>query len=161
MIIRRATEADVKLLAELNQDVQRIHAEALPDWFKQPNQVDAVAVDFATRILGDTQEYVYIAEVNGEAVGYICARRVERPENPYTYAQTLMLIDQISVKPRFQGCGCGRKLIQTVVDLAMTNESKRVILDTYAFNTQAQGFFGEMGFARISMRYQMALDFNT
>jgi len=149
------------LLAELNQDVQRIHAEAHPDWFKQPNQLDAVAVDFATRILGDTQEYVYIAEVDSEAVGYICARRVDRPENPYTYAQTLMLIDQISVKPRFQGRGCGRKLIQAVVDLAMTNRIERVILDTYAFNIKAQAFFSEMGFARMSMRYQMALDFNT
>lgn len=72
MNIRRATLDDVGLLVRLNEDVQRIHAEAYPHLFKQPDYL-AVAADFETRILGNAQGQVYIAEVDSEAVGYIYA----------------------------------------------------------------------------------------
>lgn len=157
MNIRRATLDDVGLLATLNEDVQRIHAEAYPTLFKQPDY-PAVAADFKTRILGNAQGQVLIAEVDGEAVGYIYALQVERPENPYTFAQRYMLIDQISVKPTAQGNGCGRKLIEAVVDLATACGMARVTLDTWGFNTHAHGFFEEVGFKRL--KYTIVLDLN-
>ncbi len=158
MIIRRATGADVELLARLNQDIQLIHAEAYPDIFKRPDHLAAVAADFESRILGNVNGYVLIAEVEGEAVGYIYAQTVERPENPYTFAQRLMNVDQISVRPKFQNMGYGHMLIQAVVDLAKTHGIKRIVLDTYAFNRQAQSFYDVLGFK--AAKYQMVLDFN-
>lgn len=157
MNIRRATLDDVGLLAGLNEDVQRIHAAAYPHLFKQPDY-PAVAADFETRILGNPQGQVYIAEVDGEAVGYIYALQVERPENPYTFAHRYMLIDQISVKPTAQGRGCGRKLIEAVVEFASACGMARVTLETWEFNTHAHGFFEEVGFKRL--KYTMALDLN-
>ncbi len=157
MNIRRATLDDVGILARLNEDVQRIHAAAYPTIFKQPDY-PAVMTDFKTRILGNPQGQVYIAEVDGEAVGYIYALKMERLENPYTYAQRYMLIDQISVKPTAQGHGCGRKLIQTVIDWATACGMARVMLDTWGFNVHAHGFFETMGFKRLKL--SMALDLN-
>ncbi|MCA0452718.1 MAG: GNAT family N-acetyltransferase [Chloroflexi bacterium] len=158
MNIRQATLDDVGLLAGLNEDVQRIHAAAYPHLFKQPDY-PAVAADFETRILGNTQGQVYIAEVDGEAVGYIYALKMERPDNPYTYAQRYMLIDQISVRPSEQGRGYGRKLIEAVIQWAADCGMGSVTLNTWGFNVHAHGFFEAMGFKRL--KYSMGLDLNS
>ena len=156
--IRRATLADAELLAVLNKDVQQIHADAYPNVFRQPDNFDEVVADFRTRILADVDGYVFIVEVEQQAVGCVYAKVVTRPENAYTYAQKLMLVDQISVKPDFQNKGYGHKLMQAVRDEALARGIYRVQLDTYEFNSNAQQFYAKMGFER--RKIQMVLDFN-
>ncbi len=157
-VIRRATLADAELLAELNKDVQQIHADAYPKLFKQPNNTAEIVADFKTRILADADGFVLIIEVQQEAVGYIYAKAVTRPENAYVYAQKLMLVDQISIKPICQNKGYGQKLMQAVRDEAIALGLHRVLLDVYGFNSNAQQFYAKMGFERVSVR--LALDFN-
>ncbi len=156
--IRRATLADAELLAELNKDVQQIHADAYPSVFKQPHNTAEILADFKTRILADTDGFVLIIEADQQAVGYIYAKALTRPENAYIYAQKYMLVDQISVKPAYQNNGYGHRLMQAVRDEAVVQGLHRVLLDMYAFNSNAQQFYAKMGFERVSVR--MALDFN-
>ncbi len=158
VVIRRATMADAELLAELNKDVQQIHADAYPKLFKQPNNFTEIVADFKTRILSDADGFVLIIEAVGQAVGYIYAKVIMRPENAYIYAQKYMLVDQISIKPAYQNNGYGQKLMQAVLDEAVAQGLHRVLLDMYAFNSNAQQFYAKMGFER--MKIQMALDFN-
>jgi len=146
MNIRRATLADAKRLAELNRDVQQLHVDMLPSFFKQPIDLSPIVSDFLQRILTNPNGCVWIAEHNGEAIGYICAEQRQRPETAYTYEQDTVYIDQIGVKPAYQNKGSGRALIQAVFDWARAAGIERVLLDTYAFNISAQGFFREMGF---------------
>lgn len=157
-IIRRATLGDAELLAVLNKDVQQIHADALPKLFKQPDNLVEVTADFQTRILADVDGLVFIAEADQQAVGYIYAKVVTRPENAYTFTQKLMLVDQISVRPSDQHKGYGQLLMQAVLDEASAQGVFRVVLDMYSFNSNAQHFYAKMGFERLSAR--MALDFN-
>lgn len=81
---------------------------------------------------------------------------MERPDNPYTYAQRYVLIDQISVKPSEQGHGYGRKLIETVIQWTVDCGMASVMLNTWGFNAHAHGFFEAMGFKRL--KYSMGLD---
>jgi len=150
--IRLATLVDAGILALLNQDVQRLHANALPKMFKQPDNTVEVVKDFEERMLANPDGRTYIAEVEGEAAGYICALIIQRPASPYTYASKFIHIDQISVKPVFRHLGCGRALIQAVFDLANAEGIERVTLDTSAFNTEAHQFFARMGFEVCSLR---------
>ena len=156
--LRRATVADAELLAELNKDVQQIHADAYPYLFKQPDNFTEVMADFQSRILADADGFVLILEAERQAVGYIYAKVVNRPENAYTYAQKLMVVDQISVKPAYQNKGYGQKLMQAVRAEAVAQGIHRVLLDTYEFNANAQQFYVKMGFERTKIR--MTLDFN-
>jgi ribosomal protein S18 acetylase RimI-like enzyme len=158
VIIRRATLADVELLAELNKDVQQIHADAYPNLFKPPDNTAEIEVDFRTRILADVDGFVLIIEAEREAVGYIYAKTVTRPENAYVYAQKYMLVDQVSIKPAYQSRGYGQKLMDAVRSEAVAQGLHRVLLDMYAFNSNAQQFYAKIGFERVSVR--MALDFN-
>ena len=155
--IRRVTRVDAALLAGLNKDVQQIHADAYPSLFKQPDNFAEIVADFHTRILADEDGFVLIIEADQQAVGYIYARVVTRPENAYIYVQKLMHVDVISIKPAYQNKGYGQKLMQAVRDEAVAQGIYRVVLDTYAFNENAQQFYAKMGFERFKI--QMALDF--
>ena len=155
--IRRATLADVCLLAELNKDVQQIHADAYPNVFKQPDNFAEIVADFETRILADVDGFVFIVEAERQAVGYIYARAVTRPENAYTHVQKLMIVDQISVRPAYHNKGYGHRLMQAVREVAAEQGIQRIQLDTYAFNANAQQFYANLGFERVSVR--LALDF--
>ena len=156
--IRRATLADAHLLARMNRDVQQIHADAYPYLFKQPDNFAEIVADFETRILSDVGGFVFIIEAEQQAVGYIYARVVTRPENAYIYEQKLMLVDVISVKPAYQNKGYGQKLMNAVRDEAIARGIRRVLLDTYEFNSNAQQFYAKMGFER--MKIQLTLDLN-
>jgi ribosomal protein S18 acetylase RimI-like enzyme len=158
MMVRLATMADAGSLAVLNRDVQRLHADAEPGTFIPPDDLAPIVADFQGRVLTDVDGRVFLVEMDGEAVGYVYVRIIQRPQNAYTYALNFLHIDQIAVKSAHQGSGCGRALMQAVFDLACAEGIERVTLDTWAFNTQAQGFFAKMGF-KVFM-YRMDCDVN-
>lgn len=144
--IRSASTRDADILAGLVQDVQRLHADAMPHIFKQPQNAALFAADFRERILSDANTHVFIAEVVDDPAGYVVAVIIQHSETPYAYALQTIHIDQISVKPAYRHGGCGRALIQTVFDLAHTEGIERITLDTWAFNREAHMFFQRMGF---------------
>jgi ribosomal protein S18 acetylase RimI-like enzyme len=146
MNIRPATLDDADLLAVLNADVQRLHADALPQLFKQPDDLGMIAAAFRDVFFPDPNVCVFIVEVEGAAAGYVVARISHRPENAFTYAQDWIYIDQIGVRPAYQGQGCGRMLVQAVFELAQAEKINRITLDTWAFNTEAQAFFKKQRF---------------
>jgi ribosomal protein S18 acetylase RimI-like enzyme len=154
--IRRATLADAQLLAGLNKAVQQIHADAYPYLFKQPQNFAEIVADFEMRILADVDGFVLIIEADQQAVGYIYARVVTRPENAYIHEQKWMHVDNISIQPAYQNKGYGQMLMNAVRDEAVAKGIYRVLLDTYEFNANAQQFYAKMGFER--MKIQMALD---
>lgn len=151
MKIRRASLQDAEILSALNSDVQKIHADALPNLFKQPES-DSFAFQFMREQLSDPRNYFFIGNLDGEDIGYIFARVVDRPENPYTHAWHYVYIDQISVKPAYQKMGCGKQLIQEVVRLAEEIGADWIALDTWAFNEGAIAFFEKQGFVTFNQR---------
>jgi ribosomal protein S18 acetylase RimI-like enzyme len=83
---------------------------------------------------------------------------VTRPENAYIHEQKWMLVDNISVTPTYQNKGYGQKLMNAVRDEAIAQGIRRVLLDTYEFNVNAQQFYAKLGFER--MKIQLTLDLN-
>ena len=70
MNIRKATMKDSLLLSTLCMNVQQLHTQNHPDLFKTPQSPD-FAVPFFEEMLLDDTKYIYIAEENGQALGYI------------------------------------------------------------------------------------------
>jgi hypothetical protein len=93
MDIRRATLEDAELLGRLVQAVHDIHVEARPDFFKPYAFTSELIEDYRQWLLDQSIDCL-IAEIKGETIGYALAQVVERPENPYTYAQYYLLVDQ-------------------------------------------------------------------
>jgi len=151
METRRGTQEDALTLSTLNVDVQKIHADALPNIFKQPGS-DDFAQQFMLERLADPLNYFIIARLDGEDIGYIYARIIDRLGNPFMHPWKYFYIEQISVKPGYQGRGYGESLIQAVRQAAQEQGIETIALDTWFFNKQAQSFFRKNGFVTFNER---------
>ena len=152
MNIRQAMSTDALGLSSLSMDVQILHAQHHPDIFKVP-QNEAFAVSFFVEMLGNPAVRIFIAEKEGKPVGYILCKLVERPENPFTFAARLLLVDQLSVRPAAHGQGIGRALMQRAEILAEEWDVQRLQLDSWDFNISAHGFFERLGFQKFDFRF--------
>ncbi len=154
--IRLATADDAETIAELNTDVQQIHAEALPHLFKPPT-LDAFPPSLVRELLADPATHVFIGLLGEQPVGYIYAEVMLRPENSWRYTMNMVYIHHISVRPEHRRAGYGEKLIDAVKDLAKEKGISRVALDVWSFNTNAQAFFARQGFANFNERMWLEL----
>jgi GNAT superfamily N-acetyltransferase len=157
MNIRQANSQDSLLLSSLCMDVQRLHAETLPDIFKPPHG-DDFAVSFFDEVLADPKNSLFLAEENGEALGYAFCKLIERPETPFTFALRYLLVDQISVRPAAQKKGVGAALIERAISLAKELNLPKIQLDSWGFNSGAHAFFEKLGFVKFSHRFWRNLD---
>jgi ribosomal protein S18 acetylase RimI-like enzyme len=152
MNIRKAIMADSFNLSRLSRDVQSLHAQHHPNVFRMPDS-DEFAIHFFEEMLADPAVTIFIAEENGEVLGCILCKLIERPENPFTFAVRILLVDQISVRPASQGRGVGAALMQQADMLAAELDVKRILLDSWDFNTHAHKFFESQGFAKFNFRF--------
>ncbi len=156
MNIRQATPADSLLLSGLCRDVQSLHAEHHPDIFKIP-QSDDFAVAFFDEILVDPMARIFILEKNGQALGYVLCKLMERPEGPFTFTLRYLQIDQISVRPEARGQGVGAALIKQAERFANELDVQRIQLDSWDFNIRAHAFFERLGFKKFHFRFWQIL----
>jgi len=152
MKIRQAIATDSLLLSSLCVDVQSLHAKHHPDFFKTPTS-DDFAASFFDEMLADPAVSIFIVEENGQALGYVLCKLIERLENPFTFAMRYLLVDQISVRPAAQGKGVGKMLIKRAVLLALDLNVQRIQLDSWGFNVEAHAFFEKMGFEKFNHRF--------
>ena len=156
MKIRQAITTDSLLLSSLCVDVQSLHAKHHPDFFKTPTS-DDFAASFFDEMLADPAVSIFIAEENGQALGYVLCKLIERFENPFTFAMHYLLVDQISVRPAAQGKDVGKTLIKRAVLLALDLNLQRIQLDSWGFNVEAHAFFEKMGFVKFNHRFWKSL----
>jgi diamine N-acetyltransferase len=152
MRIRKAVSTDSLLLSSLCVDVQSLHAKHHPDLFKMPKS-NNFAVSFFDEILADPATSIFIAEDNGQALGYILCKLIERPENLFKFAVRYLDVDQISVRSMAQGQGVGAALIKQAELLAREANAQRIHLDSWGFNIEAHAFFEKMGFEKFNHRF--------
>jgi ribosomal protein S18 acetylase RimI-like enzyme len=96
---------------------------------------------------------ILIAEENGQALGYIMCKLVERPENPFKFATRYLDVDQISVCPAAQGRGIGTELITQAGVLAKKLNVTSLQLNSWGFNIEAHAFFEKMGFEKFNHHF--------
>ena len=152
MNIRKATTTDSLALSRLSRDVQSLHAQNHAEIFKLP-ETDDFAVSFFNEMLADPAVHIFIAEDDGNAMGNIICKVVERLDNPFTFAAKILHIDQISVRPEMHGRGIGAALLKHAELLARELKAERIILDSWDFNLGALAFFERMGFQKFNFRF--------
>lgn len=152
MNIRKAISSDALLLSSLCVDVQSLHAKHHPDFFKMPPSED-FAASFFDGMLAEPAISIFLAEENGQALGYVLCKLIEQPENPFTFAMRYLLVDQISVRPAEQGKGVGKMLIEQVEVWAKELNIQKMQLNSWDFNIGAHEFFKKMGFEKFNYKF--------
>ncbi|MDP8932077.1 MAG: GNAT family N-acetyltransferase [Actinomycetota bacterium] len=148
--VRAALEEDTHSVARLNQHVQRLHVEEEPDDFR-PATLEETEPFFA-RLINDEDQVVLVADLEGEPVGYLWARELSRPENPFTKPARTLYVHHVVVHPDHRRCGIGRALFDFVEQEARERGVTRLGLDFWSFNDSAAHFFRSLGFETYTIR---------
>jgi ribosomal protein S18 acetylase RimI-like enzyme len=149
--VRKATTADAEVLSTLNVDVQSIHWSAVPARFKPPGP-DTFPPAAAAALLAQPNQLVFIAEIDSLPVGYAYAEIVHRPETTFSYADDLIYLHHISVRPTYRQQGVGTALMDAVRVAAGAKGIGAFAVDVWTFNDAARTFFLHQGFTPYNER---------
>jgi len=144
VVIRQGQVGDAGQLARLNDIVQRLHVDRLPDAFG-PSPADEVAAWFEAR-LADPNARVWLAEIEGRPVGYVLALFHTRDASLFTLARRWCEVDQIAVDPTARRRGVARALVAAVAQEAHAVGVTELRAQTWSFNEASRRTFESLGF---------------
>ena len=156
IIVRPAVGADLDDLISLNAVVQRLHVESEPTHFKSDIHVDDVRAFFSTLLISD-HNFVQIAQWNDSSTGYIWFEWENRQSTPFTLPVSRLYIHHIVVREDTRRFGVASALLDGVEREARARGIAQIVLDTWAFNKDAQACVEKLGFTpfNIVLRKQM------
>jgi shikimate dehydrogenase len=152
--VRPALPEDAARISALNAYVQRLHADMVPDFFKQPSAT-TFAPEYVLELLARPDSVMLIAELAGNVAGYLYGDTAPAMETSSTYTFERFYIHHVAVTPEMQGHGCGAALIDAAKREARARGISRLALATWAFNRRAQRFFESQGFIYYGHRMWM------
>ena len=159
MEILKAKLEHVSEIVLLNDAVQKMHAEHHHEVFKYPT--DAVEMErFFRDIISGGENFIFLARISDQAVGYVWGTIQRRPENVFKYGQERMYIHQLSVEPECRRKGVGRRLMYALDSVARENGISKFVLDSWEFNKESHIFFEQLGYScfNINMWRETAKD---
>jgi ribosomal protein S18 acetylase RimI-like enzyme len=156
-IIRAATAGDYATLCALFDEVDALHRDHLPHIFRKPAGPARERACY-DGLIADENVGLFLAEVNGSAVGFVHGVIREAPAIPILVPRRYAVIDSIGVKSGFRGRGIGRMLMQHIHAWAITAGAGAIELNVHAFNTGAIEFYRKLGYEVASQRMSRPLD---
>jgi ribosomal protein S18 acetylase RimI-like enzyme len=100
--------------------------------------------DLITGDLGGVLDLSFVAEVNGQIVGLILARRAYVGEPVVEVG----LIQILGVDPDYQKQGIATKLVDSLLETSRAEKLKAIRIMVKENDSQLQAFFARMGFRR-------------
>lgn len=144
MIIKRATENNLKGINKLLEQVLMVHHNGRPDLFKAgvKKYTDAELCE----ILADDKRPIFVAIDDEDTVlGYaFCVMKQEINNNILTDIKTLY-IDDLCVDEGLRGQHIGSSLYAFVKDFAKAEGCYNVTLNVWACNESAHRFYERLG----------------
>ena len=144
--VRAASVADIDAIVRLNRDVQQLHAELDPSFFKSDLDNEQVAAFFAAK-LALPENHIQLADDEDGPNGYVWFEVQARPETPLTLARKRIYVHHLSVQPTARRHGVASALLRQVEAEARVGGITIIALGTWAANGPARGFFTACGFA--------------
>lgn len=143
MIIRKAEEKDVDRLYEMLRQVQQIHADGRPDIFKAGT--NKYNKDKIREFLVNPITPVFVAELDGVAVGYAFCDIKEQKESENLRPLKTYYLDDLCVDENYRGKGIGKKLYDHVVNAAKEEGCYHLTLNVWHLNPSALRFYEKVG----------------
>jgi shikimate dehydrogenase len=154
--VRRAEMQDAATISSLHATLQDYHAAAHPAFFK-PSTDDTFPPAMVLAHLAQPGVVIFLAEIDGAAVGYLYADANPAQETSMTYRLERLWIHHIGVAPAYQRLGAGGALIDAARQHAQQLGIPTLALSVWAFNHPAFGFFTRQGFAAYNHRMWLRL----
>jgi len=143
---RAATAEDFDVVFALFSEVQSLHHDAHPDFFRKPEKDDLFR-EFFDKTLESEEQYLIIGCLDDEPVGYIRFQKWVQPLTISRLEQRTLYIHQIIITERYRYQGYGEAFIDYAKSIAKELGISRVGIDFCLFNEPARKCFNRQGFA--------------
>ena len=137
--IRVARSSDSDVLVEMAERLR----EGVAPW-RNPQEVRRAVIGWVRESLAnlaDPDNGAFVAERNGEVVGFVCAS-----ERSHFAGEVDTYIGELVVAKKAEGVGIGRALVEAAEDWGRSRGRKRVVVDTGAANAPARQFYAALGY---------------
>jgi len=156
MLIRPACPEDYPAFCRLYLEINDLHAAAHPGMFRQTRNppYDREEFDF---MLEDANQAIFIAEVDGEAAGFINVVLRDTPPLEILALRRFAVVDSIGVNRRYRRQGTGQALMLRAEQWAAEKGAAAIDLTVYEFNRSAIAFYEQLGYTPLSRRLNKPL----
>ena len=146
-VIRRATPSDAPALGRLGALLLRAHHDFDPQRFMAPGTNPEAGYGwFLNSQLSDDEVAVFVAEQDGEVIGYVYAGL--EPRSWKELRDACGFIHDIAVREDGRRTGVATALIDAAIDWLRARDAPRVVIWSAAQNAPAQRLFDRLGFRR-------------
>lgn len=156
--IRRGRGGDWRAARLLFEEVDRLHAELAPEYFRSGGREEKEW----RRSIDDPMAAVYVAELGpdgaGKLVGVVTVRIYDTPENPAMVPRRRGHVETLVVAGAARRRGIGRRLMSEVVAWARDRGAVEVVLTTWAGNAAADAFYERLGYRILSRVLHTRID---
>lgn len=154
MTIRKAIDSDIPFLNELLIQVCSIHSLGRPDLFKKgaKKYADNQLID----ILNNQNTPIFVAESNGEVVGYCFCELIRQGSNIF-HDNLSLYIDDLCVSEKCRRQGIGEKLYRYAVEFAKSKGCYNLTLNVWNLNPTAILFYEKMGLKPLKVYMEQIL----
>jgi ribosomal protein S18 acetylase RimI-like enzyme len=156
IVIRKAVAEDYSGLIELFDEIDAIHRDNLPRLFQKPNG-PVREIDYYLGLISDESTAVFVAEMDGDVVGFVHAIARDTPDIPVLVPRRFVIIDSIVVKSEYKKRGIGRMLMKAMEEWTKEKGASSIELNVYEFNEEAITFYKSLGYKTFSQRLSKGL----
>lgn len=112
-----------------------------------------MGLTYFTKTIENSTSISYLAEVDGEIVGYLAGGHKEMSYRKTKIAE----IFSMTVAPGHQSQGIGEKLVETFTEWARTRGYRKVYVNVYFSNERGIKFYKKCGLSPIDMSLEMEI----
>jgi ribosomal protein S18 acetylase RimI-like enzyme len=140
---REALSQDFKAFNALMNQVQKIHHNGIPEFYK-PSMEEFPYEDYLKEIkLGN----INVLEIENSIIGFSYHNIIEIKDNPAIYDQSIMYIIDVCVDENSRHKGYGKEIFNGLRNIAKKNTCRSINLDVYNFNKEAISFYKKLNFS--------------
>jgi ribosomal protein S18 acetylase RimI-like enzyme len=154
--VRVAEPADFRAISAIFAEVDRMHEQAHPDLFRQPEQEGRLD-EYLLGLVDGPNSTMLVAELGGEVTGFVTVEVREAPPVPVFQPRRFGAINTMAVVPGLRRQGIGRLLFAAAESWAAARGATEIELSVYEFNQGAVRFYEALGYGTVSRRMRRKL----
>jgi ribosomal protein S18 acetylase RimI-like enzyme len=147
----RATPQDLNIFLDINKNVQELHHLNQPTIFKPHDQVTIAAEEFE-KLISKNGMSLFLVKSKTNFCAYVLFEVIKKKESIFKFEEKKIYLQQISVKEEFQGQGVASEILSFLKDQAKENGIRKIELDYWTFNKNAELFYKKNGFSPFNQK---------
>jgi len=152
--IRLASPKDIDRIVQMASQVQKMIRQRRSVFFRRITEFQR-SRSFYTKALRKKDRILYVAELDGEVVGYAYAVIEKTPDDlisiPY------VSFDELAVDKGYRGLGIGREIIEVIHKWAHDKKVGVIQLGVWEFNQNALKLYETFGYKTIMRKMEKVL----